>query len=111
VNSKLKINMKIQKGDTVIIKTGKDRNKTGKVLRVITKNSTVLVEGLNLYKKNQRARSEGQKGGIIEKSMPIHISNVMLLDSATKKGARVGYIIDGGKKVRVTRKAGKTSKI
>lgn len=103
--------MKIHKGDIVIIKTGKDRNKTGKVLRVITKDEAVVVEGLNLYKKHQKARGEGQKGGIIEKPMPMHVSNVMLVDSKTKKGSRVGYSVEGGKKTRVLRRAGKTSKI
>mgnify|MGYP001952695522 CR=1 FL=1 len=105
------LHMKIHKGDTVIINIGKDRNKTGKVLRVVSKDSTVLVEGLNLHKKHQKAKGEGQKGGIIEKPMPIHISNIMLIDPKTKKGSRVGYSMEGGKKSRVLKRDGKTTKI
>ncbi|PIP87137.1 50S ribosomal protein L24 [Candidatus Campbellbacteria bacterium CG22_combo_CG10-13_8_21_14_all_36_13] len=103
--------MKIRKNDTVIIKLGKDRGKTGKVVRVITKDDTLLVEGLNLYKKHQKARSQDQKGGIIEKPMPIKISNVMIFDSKTNKGVRVGYISDEGKKTRVIKVSGKNVKI
>jgi len=103
--------MKIHKGDTVIIKNGKDRNKTGKVLKVVPQKNIILVEGLNLYKKHQKARSSGQKGGVIEKPMPIHISNVMLLDPKTKKGVRVGYSVLQSKKVRVMKGSGKNKVI
>jgi large subunit ribosomal protein L24 len=101
--------MKIKKGDTVIVRTGKDKGKTGAVLLTMKASNEVLVEGVNLVKrhqKNKRTRSQGQ---IIEKSMPIHVSNVALLDG--KKPVRVGYQIEGEgdkrTKVRVARPSGK----
>lgn len=103
--------MKIQKGDTVIIKSGKDRGKTGKVLSVLSVRNAVIVEGLNLYKKHQKARGQGQKGGIIQKPMPVHASNVMILDGKTKRGARVGYDISGDRKARILRAGGKSSRL
>jgi large subunit ribosomal protein L24 len=101
--------MKIRKGDTVIVRTGKDKGKTGTVLTVLKKSDAVVIEGLNVVKrhqKNRRARSQGQ---IIEKSMPLHISNVGLM--VGDKAVRTGYQIEGEgdkrTKVRVARPTGK----
>lgn len=101
--------MKIRKGDTVQVTAGKDKGKKGTVLTVLAKLDQVVVEGLNVAKKhekNKRARSQGQ---IIEKSMPIHVSNVALLEG--DKPVRVGYVFEGEgekrKKVRVARPSGK----
>ena len=101
--------MKIKKGDTVIVRTGKDKGKTGTVLATMKQTEQVLVEGVNLVKrhqKNRRARSQGQ---IIEKSQPVHVSNVALLEG--KKPVRVGYQVEGvgekRTKVRVARPSGK----
>lgn len=101
--------MKIHRGDTVQVIAGKDKGKTGTVLRVVKESDQVVIEGLNLVKrhqKNRRARSQGQ---IIEKSMPLHISNVALLSG--NKPVRVGYVFEGEgekrKKVRVARPTGK----
>lgn len=101
--------MKIRKGDTVIVRTGKDKGKTGTVLSVLKKSDAVVIEGLNVVKrhqKNRRARSQGQ---IIEKSMPLHISNVGLM--VGDKAVRTGYQIEGEgdkrTKVRVARPTGK----
>lgn len=101
--------MKIKKGDTVLVQAGKDKGKTGTVVTALPKLDQVVVEGLNLvkrHKKNPRSRSQGQ---IIEKSMPIHVSNVALLEK--DKAVRVGYIFEGEgekrKKVRVSRLSGK----
>jgi large subunit ribosomal protein L24 len=83
--------MKIRKGDQVVVTTGKDKGKRGSVLRVFD-TGKVLVEGVNRVKKHQRPNPvKNQTGGIIDKEMPIHISNVMLLNPATGKGDRVGF--------------------
>jgi large subunit ribosomal protein L24 len=81
---------KIRKGDTVVVTTGREKGKRGTVLRVL--DSKVLVEGLNRVKKHQRPNPvKGQTGGIIDKEMPLAISNVMLVNPATGKGDRVGF--------------------
>ena len=82
---------KIRKGDTVVVTTGKDKGKRGSVLRVLD-SGKVLVEGVNRVKKHQRPNPvKGQTGGIIDKEMPLAISNVMLLNPATGKGDRIGF--------------------
>jgi large subunit ribosomal protein L24 len=82
---------KIRKGDMVVVTTGKEKGKRGSVLRVY-ESGKVLVEGLNRVKKHQRPNPmKNQQGGIIDKEMPLHISNVMLLNPATGKGDRVGF--------------------
>ena len=81
---------KIRKGDTVVVTTGREKGKRGTVLRVLE--SKVLVEGVNRVKKHQRPNPvKGQTGGIIDKEMPLAISNVMLVNPATGKGDRVGF--------------------
>ena len=81
---------KIRKGDTVVVITGRERNKRGTVLRVLE--GKVLIEGVNRMKKHQRPNPvKGQTGGIIDKEMPLAISNVMLVNPATGKGDRVGF--------------------
>jgi len=82
---------KIRKGDTVVVTTGREKNKRGTVLRVL-ESGKVLVEGVNRAKKHQRPNPvKGQTGGIVEKEMPLAISNVRLLNPATGKGDRVGF--------------------
>ena len=82
---------KIRKGDMVVVTTGKEKGKRGSVLRVY-ESGKVLVEGLNRVKKHQRPNPmKNQQGGIIDKEMPLHISNVMLLNPVTGKGDRVGF--------------------
>ena len=92
---------KIKKGDDVIVLSGKDKGRTGQVLNVLN-NSKVLVENINLVKKHQKGNPNiGQESGIIEKEMPIHISNVMLLNPITNKGDKVGIKkLEDGTKVR-----------
>lgn len=101
--------MKIRKGDTVKVIAGKDKGKTGSILTVLRETDQVVIEGINQVKrhqKNKRARSQGQ---ILEKSMPIHVSNVSLMEG--DKAVRAGYAIEGEgdkrKKVRVARPSGK----
>ena len=82
---------KSRKGDMVVVTTGKEKGKRGSVLRVY-ESGKVLVEGLNRVKKHQRPNPmKNQQGGIIDKEMPLHISNVMLVNPATGKGDRIGY--------------------
>jgi large subunit ribosomal protein L24 len=82
---------KIRKGDQVVVTTGKEKGKRGSVLRVF-ESGKVLIEGVNRMKKHQRPNPvKGQTGGIIDKEMPVHISNVMLVNPATGKGDRVGF--------------------
>jgi large subunit ribosomal protein L24 len=97
--------MKIKKGDNIIVIAGKDNGKTGKILKAMPKENMVIVEGLNLRKKHQKAKGQGQKGQLIEFSAPIHASNVMLVVDG--KGVRVGSKVVGEKKVRVSKKSGK----
>jgi large subunit ribosomal protein L24 len=98
--------MKIKKGDTVIVTTGKDRGKSGTVLRAFPRDAKVLVEGVNIVKKHKRANRESTAGQIVEITMPIDVSNVSLKDPKGGKATRVGYKIEGGKKVRIAKKSG-----
>ena len=77
--------MHIKKGDTVKILTGKDKGKTGKVFKAFPKENKVLVEGVNIYKKHERARKEGQKGQVVERAVPIQVSNVANVEGLKKK--------------------------
>ena len=92
---------KIRKGDEVVVITGKDKGRRGTVLNVFA-DDRVLVEGINVAKKHQKGNpNQGVQGGIVDKEMPIAISNVMLFNPKTKKGDRVGIrSLDDGKKVR-----------
>lgn len=94
--------MKIKKGDKVIVITGKDRHKTGTVERVFPKKNTVVIEGINIVKKHLKRTAQNPQGGIIDKTAPIHISNVMLLDG-NNKPTRSGYKISKEAKVRVAK--------
>ena len=97
--------MRIKKDDTVVVITGKDKGKTGKVLKAMPKENKVVVQGENMQTKHAKATP---KAGAEIKHMegPIDASNVMLYDSKTKQGTRVGYKVENGKKVRVSKKTG-----
>jgi large subunit ribosomal protein L24 len=92
---------KIRKGDDVIVRTGRDKGKSGRVVRVL-KNNKALVEGINQVKKTQKANpNSGVSGGIITKDMPIDISNIGVYNPVTKKADRIGIrFLEDGKKVR-----------
>jgi large subunit ribosomal protein L24 len=94
---------KIRKGDEVVVKVGKDSGKRGTVLRVLPEADKVVVENVNIVKKHTKPNPQaGVSGGIVEKEMPVHVSNVMLYNPQTKKGDRVGFkILEDGRKVRV----------
>ncbi len=96
---------KIRKDDTVQVIAGKDKGKRGKVLKILREKNRVVVEGVNIVKKAMKRRSQQDRGGIVEIEAGLHVSNVMIV--CKKCGpTRIGYKIDGDKKVRVCRKCG-----
>ena len=101
--------MKIRKGDEVVVTTGKDKGRRGTVLQVLD-NERLLVEGINVAKKHQKANPNAmppQEGGIVDKEMPIAISNVLVFNPETKKGDRIGYrISEDGAKQRIFKSNG-----
>jgi len=99
--------MKIKKGDKVRVLAGKDRGKEGVVMFAFPTKNTVIVEGVNLAKKHQRPQGETQPGGIIDKDMPMHVSNVAMVSPKDGKPTRVGYkFLEDGSKVRVCKRTG-----
>lgn len=99
---------KIKKGDLVLVIQGKDRTRTGKVLKVFLAAHKVLVDGINLVKRHQRPRQQGKKGEIIEKPAAIDISNVKLVCGQCGKASRAGYRLAAEAKVRICKKCGNT---
>ncbi len=99
--------MRIKKGDQVKILAGKDRGKTGNVLRVIPDEERVVVENINVHKKHTGPRRSGEKGQIIQAPAPIHISNIALICTKCGKPTRVGFRFEETKKVRYCKKCGK----
>ena len=97
---------KIHKDDTVEVLAGKDKGKRGTVVRVVTKKDAVIVSGVNIVKKAMKKRSQQDQGGIVEIEAPLNISNVGIVCKKCGRPVKVGYKIDGGKKVRVCRKCG-----
>jgi len=99
--------LKIKKNDKVKIIKGKDRGKTGKVLRIESTNSRLYVEGINIVKKHTRRKDQNKPGGIIKKEGPIRISNVQLICPSCGKQVRIGFKIkDSGEKARICKKCG-----
>jgi len=102
--------MKIKSGDKVKVLSGKDRGKTGKVVQVFSDRSggrpMVVVEGVNVLKKNIKSRDKSQKGQIIELPAPIDVSKVMLIDPKSGQPTRVGYKLEGTAKKRIAKKSG-----
>ena len=97
--------MKLKKGDNIIIITGKDKGKKGKIVHVLVKENKVIVEGANMMKKHQRPKKSGEKGTIKNIEMPIHASNVMMLDLKDGTATRLGKKKIGEKMVRIARKS------
>ena len=98
--------MKLKKGDNVKIISGKDRGKTGKVLKVFLDEGRLLVEGVNMRKKHERAKRQDKKGEVITRPAPVSIANAMMVCPKCGKPSRVGYKIDGKQKARVCKKCG-----
>lgn len=99
--------MKIKKGDNVLILKGKDRGKTGKVLRVFVNEKKIIGEGINLITKHVKPKSQGKKGEKIHIAAPISIANVKLICPACLKAVRIGYDVNGTKKIRICKKCKK----
>ena len=98
--------LKLKKGDKVIVTTGKDKGKTGEITTVFPKENKVIVGGVNMVKRHTKPSQESA-GGIISKEMPIHVSNVALVDPKTGKATRIGYKVEkDGRKVRIAKKSG-----
>ena len=100
----------IKKGDTVYVNAGNDKGKTGKILSVNPGEDRIIVEGVNMVSKHTKPNSKQPQGGIIKQEAPIHISNVNLIDPKSGKPTRVGYKMDGDKKVRYAKKSGEEIK-
>ncbi|PQP91004.1 50S ribosomal protein L24 [Paenibacillus sp. AR247] len=97
----------VKKEDTVMVISGKDKGKKGRVIAAYPRENRVLVEGVNMVKKHQKPNQSNPQGGIIEQEAPIHVSNVMHIDPKSGKVTRIGYkTLDNGKKVRVAKKSG-----
>ncbi|MBG9983893.1 50S ribosomal protein L24 [Aerococcaceae bacterium DSM 111022] len=99
--------MRIKSGDTVVITAGKDKGKQGTVLQTLPKQDKLIVEGINIAKKHQKP-TQMSTGGIEEIEMPLHISNVALVDPSTGEATKVGYRFEDGKKVRFAKKSNET---
>lgn len=103
--------MKIKVGDNVKVLSGNDKGKEGEVLKVIPKENKVVVKGVNMRKKHQKARRQGEQSGILEYEFPINVSKVGYIDPKTKEVSRIGYKFDkDGKKVRISKKSNKEIK-
>jgi large subunit ribosomal protein L24 len=103
---KCEVKSRLKKGDEVKVIAGKDKGKTGKILTVVRKYDRVVVDGVNIAKRHTKPSPQNQDGGIVEKTVGIHISNVMLIDPKSKKPTRIGYKIEDGKKIRFAKKSG-----
>ena len=101
----MSIKFKLRKGDEVIVLTGKDKGKTGKIVKMLPKQKKAIVSEINKVKKNQKP-DNNQPGGITEKEMPMHISNLAFYDANLKKGIKIGYRLDNDKKIRINKSSG-----
>ena len=102
----MSIKIKLKKGDEVIVLAGKDKGKTGKIVKIFPKLMKAIVSEINRVKKNQKP-DNNQAGGIIDKDMPMHISNLSYYDPELKKGIKIGFKLDNNKKVRINKSSGK----
>ena len=96
--------MKLKTGDNVVVISGKDRGRKGKIIKVLPKASKVVVEGMNIHKKHVRSKKQGQKGQVVQIPAPFSVSNTMIFCETCKKGVRVGYNIEQDKKQRICKK-------
>ena len=97
--------LKVKKGDKVVVLTGKDKGKTGEIKKVMPQDNKVVVQGVNVQTKHRKPSQTGP-GGLDKIEMPIHVSNVAIVDPKTSKASRVGYKTVGDRKVRVARRSG-----
>ena len=97
---------KIKKGDSVFVMTGKDKGRKGTVIKIIPEDNRAIVQGVNMVQRHTRASQANPQGGIINKEATIHLSNLAIADPATGKPSRVGFKVEGDKKVRFAKKSG-----
>ena len=102
--------LRIKKGDTVYVNAGNDKGKTGKVLSVDPAKQRVIVEGVNMVSKHTKPNAKQPQGGIIKQEAPVHVSNLNLIDPKSGKPTRVGFKVEGDKKVRIAKKSGEEIK-
>ena len=103
------VKLRIKKGDRVVVITGRDKGKQGEILKVLPKESRVIVQGVNLAKRHTRPSPADPSGGILDKELPMHISNIAHIDPKSGKPTRVGFkLLADGRKVRVARRSGET---
>jgi len=98
--------MKLKKGDNVQIMVGKDQGKQGQIMKMDVKSGKVFIQGLNLFKKHQRPKKQGEKGEVVSVSRPLNLSNIMIVCNSCAKPVRVGFKINGENKVRYCKKCG-----
>jgi large subunit ribosomal protein L24 len=103
--------IRLKKGDTVVVRTGKFKGKTGKITAVHPELNKVTIEGINIVKRHVKPNKEHPQGAIVEKTTPLFVSKVAAIDTTTKKPSRIGYSVNkSGKKVRILKKTGKEMK-
>lgn len=102
--------IRLKKGDLVMVRSGKDKGKTGKVVSTHPQENKVTVEGINIVKRHVKPNRAHPQGGIIEMTKPIWVSKVGIVEATSKKPVRIGYQLEGGKKVRVYKSTGKEIK-
>lgn len=98
--------LKIKKGDKVVVISGGSKGKEGEVIRVMPQDNKAIVDGVNMVSKHTKPSAKNPQGGIVKTEAPIHISNLALIDPKSGKATRVGYKMEGDKKVRVSKKSG-----
>ena len=101
----IKVKIKLKKGDNVLVTTGKDKGKSGSILSIVPKNNRAIVKGVNMVKKHQKP-SKQSGGGIIEKELSIHLSNLAFISIKDGKKTKIGYKIEKNKKIRFEKKTG-----
>ena len=104
------IKLHIRKGDNVIVLTGRDKGKTGKVQKVLVEDNRAIVEGINMVSKSQKPSAQNPQGGIVKQEAPIHISNLSLIDPKSGKATRVAIKHDGKNVIRIAKKSGEEIK-
>jgi large subunit ribosomal protein L24 len=105
-----KVKIRLKKGDLVIVRIGKDKGRTGKIVATHPSENKVTVEGINMVKRHMKPNREHPSGGIVDQEKPIWVSKVAVMDPGTKKPSRIGYQIKDGTKVRIYKKSGKEIK-
>ena len=104
-----KVNIKLKKGDNVLVTSGKNKGKSGSIISIIPKLNKAVVKGINIVKKHQKPSKQGG-GGIVEKELPIHISNLSYISIKDQKKTKISYKLENKKRIRIERRTGDTIK-